>query len=101
MPADRLDDDGIRSRLADLPGWTRAGAEIHRQVTAPDFLTGAQTIVSEVAAAAERANHHPDIDIRWRTLTFTLTSHDAGGLTERDFALAAEIDRIAAQHGAG
>ncbi|WP_084220037.1 4a-hydroxytetrahydrobiopterin dehydratase [Spirillospora albida] len=52
----------------------------------------------EVARAAEDADHHPDIDIRWRTVTFALSTHSAGGLTVRDFDLAAVIDGIAARH---
>ncbi|GAA4054005.1 hypothetical protein GCM10022214_00740 [Actinomadura miaoliensis] len=56
-------------------------------------------IVAEVAQAAEDANHHPDIDIRWRTLNFALTTHDANGLTMRGFDLAARIDEIVAKHG--
>lgn len=100
MPAERLDDDAINTFMADLPSWTRNGDEIRREVKATDFLTGATKIVPEVAQAAEDADHHPDIDIRWRTLIFTLTTHDAGGITTRDFDLARKIDRIAEQHGA-
>ncbi|RFS83877.1 4a-hydroxytetrahydrobiopterin dehydratase [Actinomadura spongiicola] len=96
---DTLDDTAVTDRLRDLPAWNRDGDRIHRQVKAPSFLTGID-VVTDVARAAEDADHHPDIDIRWRTLTFTLTTHSAGGLTARDFDLAAEIDRIAARHGA-
>ncbi|RKS73496.1 pterin-4-alpha-carbinolamine dehydratase [Actinomadura pelletieri DSM 43383] len=96
---DTLDDTAVTDRLRDLPAWTRDGDRIHRQVKAPSFLTGID-VVTDVARAAEDADHHPDIDIRWRTLTFTLTTHSAGGLTGRDFDLAAEIDRIADRHGA-
>ena len=51
-------------------------------------------VVDRVAVLAEAADHHPDIDIRWRTLTFRLRTHSAGGLTEKDFSLAAEIDSV-------
>jgi len=50
--------------------------------------------VNSVALLAEKANHHPDIDIRWNTITLTLSTHSAGGLTEKDFTLAAEIDAL-------
>ena len=98
--ADTLDDAAVAGRLRDLPGWTRDGDEIRRQVKAPSFLAGID-VVAEVARAAEDADVAPDIDIRWRTLTFALTTHSAGGLTGKDFDLAARIDRIAARHGAG
>ncbi|MFA1547089.1 4a-hydroxytetrahydrobiopterin dehydratase [Actinomadura chokoriensis] len=97
--ADTLDDTAVTERLRDLPAWDRDGEAIRRRVTAPSFLTGID-VVADVARAAEDADHHPDIDIRWRTLTFTLSTHSAGGLTGKDFGLAAVIDEIAARHGA-
>ncbi|NDU75343.1 4a-hydroxytetrahydrobiopterin dehydratase [Actinomadura sp. DSM 109109] len=98
--ADTLDDGAVADRLRGLPAWSRDGGQIRRQVTAPSFPAGIE-IVADVARAAEDADHHPDIDIRWRTLTFALTTHSAGGLTGKDFDLAGAIDRIAARHGAG
>ncbi|MFB4320396.1 4a-hydroxytetrahydrobiopterin dehydratase [Actinomadura sp. 21ATH] len=97
--ADLLDDAAITGRLRELPGWTRDGASIRRRVKAPSFMGGIE-LVGEVARAAEEADHHPDIDIRWRNVTFTLSTHSAGGLTGRDFDLAARIDAAAARHGA-
>ncbi|RAY14871.1 4a-hydroxytetrahydrobiopterin dehydratase [Actinomadura craniellae] len=97
--AERLDEATIAARLAELPGWTRAGDEIRRTFQAPDFLTGVR-IVNEVAVAAEAANHHPDIDIRWRRVSFALTTHDAGGLTDLDFDLARRIQTFATEHEA-
>ncbi|MFI6536764.1 4a-hydroxytetrahydrobiopterin dehydratase [Nonomuraea sp. NPDC050547] len=79
--------------------WTREGEELRRTITAPDFPTAIR-IVDEIAVKAEEMNHHPDIDIRWRTLHLVLTTHDAGGLTDLDHRLAAVIDDIAAKHGA-
>ncbi|MEV4894772.1 4a-hydroxytetrahydrobiopterin dehydratase [Nonomuraea sp. NPDC050540] len=79
--------------------WTREGEELRRTITAPDFPTAIR-IVDEIAVKAEEMNHHPDIDIRWRTLHLVLTTHDAGGLTDLDHRLAAIIDDIAAKHGA-
>ncbi|MFC4586228.1 4a-hydroxytetrahydrobiopterin dehydratase [Sphaerisporangium corydalis] len=96
---DRLDDATISARLAEVPEWRREGDEIRRTVAAPDFRT-AIAIVNDVAEQAEKLNHHPDIDIRWRKLHLALTTHDSGGLTEMDFKLAARIDAIAADHGA-
>ncbi|GAA2440371.1 4a-hydroxytetrahydrobiopterin dehydratase [Actinomadura vinacea] len=97
--ADLLDDAAVTGRLKELPNWTRDGNEIRRRVKAPSFMAGIE-LVGEVARAAEEADHHPDIDIRWRTLTFALSTHSAGGLTGRDFDLAARIDAIAERHGA-
>ncbi|MFF5259781.1 4a-hydroxytetrahydrobiopterin dehydratase [Actinomadura viridis] len=97
--ADLLDDTAVTARLEELPGWTREGAEIRRRLKAPSFMAGIE-MVAEVARAAEAADHHPDIDIRWRTVTFALTTHSAGGLTAKDFDLAGRIDEIAAAHGA-
>ncbi|MBE1586907.1 4a-hydroxytetrahydrobiopterin dehydratase [Nonomuraea angiospora] len=82
-----------------LPAWRREGDEIRRTIEAPDFPTAIR-IVDAIAVKAEELNHHPDIDIRWRTLHLVLTTHDAGGLTDLDFTLAAIIDDIAAKHGA-
>ncbi|GAA4226693.1 4a-hydroxytetrahydrobiopterin dehydratase [Actinomadura meridiana] len=97
--ADTLDDAAVTDRLRDLPAWSRDGDQIRREVTAPSFLAGID-VVTDVARAAEDADHHPDIDIRWRTLVFTLTTHSAGGLTGKDFDLAATIDQITARHDA-
>jgi 4a-hydroxytetrahydrobiopterin dehydratase len=97
--AELLDDAAITGRLKELPNWTRDGKQIRRKVKAPSFLAGIE-LVGEVARAAEDADHHPDIDIRWRTLAFTLSTHSAGGLTGKDFDLAARIDAIASRHGA-
>ena len=84
-----------RALAEDLPAWSRAGdTAITRDVQAPSFLQGIALVV-EVARAAEEADHHPDIDIRWRTVRFTLSTHSEGGVTLRDLALAAEIDRLA------
>ncbi len=88
-----LDEDGIESHLASLPGWKRHQNEIVRTYDAESFLAGIG-IVDRVAGLAEEADHHPDIDIRWRTLRFALSTHSEGGLTERDFALAKQIESL-------
>ncbi|GAB2724946.1 4a-hydroxytetrahydrobiopterin dehydratase [Nocardia thraciensis] len=94
MSTPLLTDDEIAAALAELPDWTRTGNSIARTVEAPSFLAGIE-LVRRVASEAEAANHHPDIDIRWRRVTFTLSTHSEGGLTRMDTALAREIDRLA------
>ncbi|HEV2693380.1 MAG TPA: 4a-hydroxytetrahydrobiopterin dehydratase [Verrucomicrobiae bacterium] len=84
----------IRSALVTLPEWRRNGAIIARTFEFADFVA-AMKFVNAVAAAAEAAQHHPDVDIRWNKVTLALTTHDAGGLTEKDFALALQCDALA------
>ncbi|MET3961780.1 4a-hydroxytetrahydrobiopterin dehydratase [Marmoricola sp. OAE513] len=83
----------VDQALTTVPEWTREGEEIVRTVEAPSFLEGLD-LVAAVGRHAEEADHHPDIDIRWRTLTFRLITHSAGGLTEQDFELARTIDGL-------
>lgn len=86
-----MDDAAAAAGLARLPGWARAGRAIARTYRFEDFR-GALAFVNRVAALAERQQHHPDIDIRYNEVTLSVWTHDAGGLTERDFRLAAAID---------
>ena len=88
--ADRLSDDEIDRRLRGLAGWERHGDEIRRTFAFADFA-GSLAFVNHVGALAEAMDHHPDIDVRYAKVTLTLTTHDASGLTERDFALAEAI----------
>ncbi|MBC7305218.1 MAG: 4a-hydroxytetrahydrobiopterin dehydratase [Nocardia sp.] len=88
-----LSDPELTIALATLPQWARDGDAITRTVQAESFLAGIET-VRKVAVAAEAADHHPDIDIRWRTVRFTLSTHSAGGLTSLDVAMAHAIDDI-------
>jgi 4a-hydroxytetrahydrobiopterin dehydratase len=85
-----LSETEIQERLRRLPGWERNGNEIRRSWSFADFA-GSLAFVNRVAEIAEAANHHPDIDIRYSKVTLTLSTHDAGGLTARDFALAEAI----------
>jgi 4a-hydroxytetrahydrobiopterin dehydratase len=85
-----LTESEIQERLTRVPGWQRRGREITRSWSFPDFK-GSLAFVNRVADLAEAMNHHPDIDIRYSKVTLTLTTHDAGGLTARDFALAEQI----------
>jgi 4a-hydroxytetrahydrobiopterin dehydratase len=94
-----LGDDGVRTALAALPQWSGDAQSISRTVKAPDFLTAIRT-VDDVALVAETMDHHPDIDIRWRTLTFILSTHSAGGVTAADIELARGIDEVAERYGA-
>ena len=73
--------------------WERQGDQIETTVTLRDFAA-ALAFVDAVGADAEAANHHPDIDIRWNKVHLVLSTHDAGGLTVLDLALAAAIDRL-------
>jgi 4a-hydroxytetrahydrobiopterin dehydratase len=89
----RLDDTAVEEGLQRLPGWERRGNEIVKTFTREDFAH-AMVFVNEVAGAAEAAGHHPDIDIRWNKVTLALSSHAEGGLTDRDFQLAARIQEL-------
>ncbi|MGV9612915.1 4a-hydroxytetrahydrobiopterin dehydratase [Nocardia xishanensis] len=96
MSTPLLSEAEIADALAGLPNWSRSGDNITRTVQAASFPAGID-LVRRVADAAEAANHHPDIDIRWRKVTFALSTHSAGGLTALDFGLAREIDLLASQ----
>ena len=86
-----LPEEQIAGRLKQVPGWERSGAQIRRTYSFGSFKE-AMAFANRVAEAAEAADHHPDILVQYRKVTLTLTSHDAGGLTERDFRLAQRID---------
>ena len=87
----RLDEQEVAAALRATPGWERADAEIRRSYRFADFRQ-ALAFVNRVGELAERAGHHPDIDIRYNTVTLALTTHDAGGLSSKDFDLARAID---------
>jgi 4a-hydroxytetrahydrobiopterin dehydratase len=89
-----LDEERLNGWLAGHPAWTRDGEAISRSVESATF-PAAIDLVRRVADAAEEADHHPDMDIRWRTVRFVLSTHSAGGLTEKDLALAEAIDGLA------
>ncbi len=81
----------IEEKLRSLPEWRMQGGEIVRDYVFADFVE-AMAFVNRVAGLAESAGHHPDIDIRYNKVRLGLVSHDAGGLTRRDFDLASSID---------
>ncbi len=89
-----LSDSEITDALTGLPDWTRSDDSITRTFERPSFLDGIE-FVRRVAEEAETANHHPDIDIRWRKVTLTLSTHSDGGITDLDVSLAKTIDRLA------
>jgi 4a-hydroxytetrahydrobiopterin dehydratase len=84
-------DAKTQAALAALPHWDRNGQIISRTYEFVDFPE-AMKFVNAVASLAEQVQHHPDIDVRWNKVTLALTTHDAGGLTEKDFAMARECD---------
>jgi 4a-hydroxytetrahydrobiopterin dehydratase len=90
-----LSDTDIATRLAKLPGWDVADGRLHRELRFADFA-GAFAFMTEVAAAAEDLDHHPDWSNSWNRVVIDITNHDAGGLTDRCFALAAAVDQAAA-----
>lgn len=96
--AELLDAEKIQVALAGLDGWTGEPTAITRSVELPSF-PDAIAVVARVAMAAEDMDHHPDIDIRWRTLTFRCSTHSAGGVTVRDIELARRIDEIVTNQG--
>jgi 4a-hydroxytetrahydrobiopterin dehydratase len=93
--AELLTDDQIDLAIRDhLPEWKVVDGELARSVTKDTFLDGIR-LVATVAQLAESMNHHPDIDIRYTTITFRVSSHEAGGITEDDLVLARHIDTAA------
>jgi len=89
----KLSDADVEARLSDLVDWKLDGAEIQKTFQLASFPM-AIAFVTQVGFLAEAAGHHPDIDIRWRKVLLRLTTHDAGGLSDKDFELAAQIDEI-------
>lgn len=90
-----LTEQQIDAALPDLDGWKFADGALRRSIKFPSFLAGID-VVRRVAEHAESKDHHPDIDIRWRTVTFALVTHSEGGITENDLAMARDIDGIIA-----
>lgn len=91
--SDVIESDELNSWLKKAPEWELEGSEIFRVVEFDEFMEGIE-FINDVAEIAEDAGHHPDIDIRWTKITLRLTTHDEGGLTEDDFAVAQRIDNL-------
>jgi 4a-hydroxytetrahydrobiopterin dehydratase len=88
-----LGDQELHAAMAQRPHWEVRDNAMFRAVQAPTFLDGIR-LVDEVAGVSERIDHHPDIDIRWTTVSFSLGTHSAGGITAKDIDLAGRIDAI-------
>jgi 4a-hydroxytetrahydrobiopterin dehydratase len=89
----RLSDAEIDERLGELDGWKRSGDAIVKEFDNGDFK-GSVDFVNRLTPEAEEMNHHPDLEISWKTVTVTITSHSEGGLTDNDFQLASRIDGL-------
>jgi len=92
--ADKLSDAEIAAGLAALPGWERDGDAIARRFEFTDFVA-ALGFIAQVGALAERANHHPELTNVYNRVRIVLSTHDAGGITGKDLALAKEISERA------
>ena len=95
MAISKLDPDDVTRRLADHPGWSLVAGKLHREFAFADFAA-AFGFMTGAALVAERMNHHPDWSNVWNRVVVDLTTHDAGGITARDFELAQAMDRLAA-----
>lgn len=88
-----LDSTEVKLALRQTTAWSKRGRVIRRTFEFGDFKAAMQ-FVNRVAKLAERAGHHPDIDIRWNQVTLGLSTHSEGGLTDKDFSLARQIDAL-------
>jgi len=89
----KLSNEEMAAALAHLPGWSRAGDALSKTFTFVTFPQGV-AFVDRVALVAEELGHHPDITINYNRVTMTLSTHDAGGVTEKDVALAGRIEAV-------
>ena len=89
-----LSDPEIEARLAELPGWERAGEAIAKTFDRGDFV-GSVRFVESLVNPAEAMGHHPDLEISWSNVKVTISTHAEGGLTDADFELAAKVDALA------
>lgn len=90
---EKLNESQLHSALADLPQWRLEQGELVQWKTFSDFLQ-AMKFVNAVASLAEKAGHHPDIDIRYNRVRLALTTHDSGGITSNDTQMAQAIDAV-------
>jgi 4a-hydroxytetrahydrobiopterin dehydratase len=91
-----LSADDVAKALTELDGWEGDPSGLRRTVKAPNFAAGIR-LVDAVAEIADGMDHHPDIDIRWTTITFGCSTHSKGGVTDLDIVLARRIDDLAAE----
>jgi 4a-hydroxytetrahydrobiopterin dehydratase len=88
-----LNPEAIQTLLMEIPEWKLEGDMICRTIEFPSFLEAIDS-VNNIAREAQAMDHHPDIDIRWRTVRLALSTHSAGGLTTVDFQLAKKLDQL-------
>lgn len=91
-----MSDDDVDAAAQTLDGWQREDGALRRSITFDSFLDGIEG-VRRIAELAELADHHPDIDIRWRTVNLALSTHSEGGITDKDVELARHIDALFAR----
>ncbi|ERT09366.1 putative pterin-4-alpha-carbinolamine dehydratase [Lyngbya aestuarii BL J] len=91
--AEVLQETQVKEMASEVPDWKVEGKELKQVMKFKDFVT-AMDFVNKLIEPAEAAGHHPDIAISYNTVTISLTSHDAGGLTEKDFAMAKQISSL-------
>jgi 4a-hydroxytetrahydrobiopterin dehydratase len=96
--AELLSADDVATAIGELDDWSGDTCAITRSASLATFPAAIE-VVDRVAVVAEELNHHPDIDIRWRTVTFTCSTHSDGGVTDKDISLAKRIDLIVAESG--
>jgi 4a-hydroxytetrahydrobiopterin dehydratase len=84
----------IQEKLKGMPGWSLMGKSVHKKYTLKSFMP-AIDLVNKIAAVAEKAGHHPDITINYNIVAISLSTHSEGGVTEKDFDLARQIDQLA------
>jgi 4a-hydroxytetrahydrobiopterin dehydratase len=89
----KLTDAEVTARLTAIDGWALERGELTRTFVVRDFMASL-LLVNAAGLLAEAAGHHPDVTIKWNRVSFALTTHDAGGLTEKDFALATQINAL-------
>jgi 4a-hydroxytetrahydrobiopterin dehydratase len=94
----KLSDADVSSGLERLPGWSRDGDLVRKSFQLPSFADAVAFVV-RVGFLAEAANHHPDLDIRWRTVHVALSTHDQGGITDKDLDLAHGIEQVSGGGG--
>lgn len=99
MARTKLDDAEVERRLHALPSWSLRDGKLHRELRFADFVS-AFGFMASAALVAEAMNHHPEWFNVYGTVRVDLTTHDAGGITEHDFALAARMEQLARGHGA-
>lgn len=92
-----LNKNEIQQKLKDMGGWSHQGKAIQKRYTLKSFIP-AMGLVNKIAEAAEKAQHHPDITINYNVVGISLSTHSEGGVTQKDFDLAQQIDKLAEAH---